>query len=614
MQERMENVMPRWILYMPLASLVSGLGVLFVGERALHDTARIVVSGLGAMLFLAGMALAIVRMGMAHGDKQKATKRILFEYAICVFALLLYGLQMSEVNLVPQGRVQVMLMVAWPGVLCLGLLPLVAMELALFGMAKSIRMESWRLIFAGRGARVVALALIIFAGFNYSAVRWNRKIDLSYFKTTKPGTSTIAMVQHLTKPLRVVLFFNPGNEVLEQARTYLNHLARYNEHIQVQITDQAVDPKMAQELKVSNNGFMALLYDNQKEVIRLGRDLETSRHILRELDSKVQERLFKILRPGRTVYFTTGHLERSAKMPEDDDRLAYHDFESMLKKLGLRVEQLGLAEGLGSKIPEDASLVIVAGPLETFLPEERRTLDAYLKRGGRMLFLMDPDHGVTENELLSFVGLEVTDALVAHDRYLVRVQGQSESPYHLVTNRPGNHPTVQTLANVRGKMATVLIGTGAVEKAASPPPGVDFNYILHAMQNSWLDTNSNGKFDEKQEKREQLYFAMAAERNWEPGKTSKLSMRAVVVGDADIAGDGLMGNPGNAYFLRDTVFWLLGDDEAQGTVESEKDVPIVHRKDEDAIWFYGTSLLIPIAVLTLGLTVMYPSRRSRRED
>ncbi len=89
-------------------------------------------------------------------------------------------------------------------------------------------------------------------------------------------------------------------------------------------------------------------------------------------------------------------------------------------------------------------------------------------------------------------------------------------------------------------------------------------------------------------------------------------MRAVLVADADIAGDGLVRNPGNAYFLRDAARWLVGDEDSAGTVESEKDVPIVHRKDEDTIVFYATSMIIPFVVLGAGLFISSVSRRRKK--
>jgi hypothetical protein len=292
----------------------------------------------------------------------------------------------------------------------------------------------------------------------------------------------------------------------------------------------------------------------------------------------------------------------------DDRRLGMRDFRTVLELLGFQIKRLGLGEGLGSEVPEDALLVVVAGPLEPFLPDERATLKRYLDRGGRMLLLIDPDHGTTEDELLALLGVRVSRELVANERYLVRVQGRGESPYDLVTTRSSSHPSVETLSKSGGRLATVLLGAGSIQKTEKPPAGMKTTFTLRTMAQSWLDTNRNRRFDEGSEKRESLDFAAAVERAAaQPGGEA---MRAVVVADADIAGDGLVGNRGNTYFLRDSVRWLAGDEKTAGTVESEKDEPIVHKKDEDAIWFYGTSILIPLLILGLGLWISLWGRRA----
>jgi hypothetical protein len=316
------------------------------------------------------------------------------------------------------------------------------------------------------------------------------------------------------------------------------------------------------------------------------------------------------VRPARVAYLTTGHLERDYAPPSDDDRLGIRDFRSLLEMLGLKVKRLGASEGLAREVPEDASLVVIPGPIEPFLPEERAAIADYMKRGGRLLVFMDPDHGTTDAELVGLFGVKVSDALVGNERFIYRVQGRGESPYNLVTTRSSSHPTVTTLSRAAGRLGVLLMGSGAVSKVDTPPADLKVTLTLHAMAQSWLDENENGKLDRGDEKQSALDFAAAVETGSKAEGSEP--MRAVVVADADVAGDGLLGNTGNQYFLADAVRWLVGDEDTAGTVETEKDVPIVHKKDEDAIWFYGTSALIPTGVLGAGLGLVHLTRRKRR--
>ena len=60
-------------------------------------------------------------------------------------------------------------------------------------------------------------------------------------------------------------------------------------------------------------------------------------------------------------------------------------------------------------------------------------------------------------------------------------------------------------------------------------------------------------------------------------------------------------NPGNAYFMMDTLNWLLEEEDEKGIIENEEDIALVHRRDEDVLWFYGTSLVVPGGILFIGL-------------
>ena len=54
----------------------------------------------------------------------------------------------------------------------------------------------------------------------------------------------------------------------------------------------------------------------------------------------------------------------------------------------------------------------------------------------------------------------------------------------------------------------------------------------------------------------------------------------------------------------------MRDDQIGGAYEGNEDAPIVHTSDEDSMWFYGTSLVVPGLVLFVGLSIV--RRRKKR--
>jgi ABC-type uncharacterized transport system involved in gliding motility auxiliary subunit len=89
-------------------------------------------------------------------------------------------------------------------------------------------------------------------------------------------------------------------------------------------------------------------------------------------------------------------------------------------------------------------------------------------------------------------------------------------------------------------------------------------------------------------------------------------MRAVVIADAELFTDALLLQvPKVMALMADSIKWLGGEEQFQGTVESEKDVKIEQTKHEDAVWFWSSIVGVPALVLGVGLLMIVFRRRRR---
>lgn len=592
-----------------MGTIACGLAAFYLGERVLAGSQRVTFDGLGAALMFLGLALAARRWSNAQAERRLAAARILGHYALCVVGLALYAALVLDK--VPIGKPQVLAQVLWPAIVLFGLGPAFAMELALRAVERAPQLELWRIGMAARAARIVFYAVVVFAGVNFAATQWNRKIDLSYFKTSRVGTSNRALIEGLTQDVTFTFFFPPGNEVLEHAKSYVDELVRLTPRVKVEVVDQAIAVEKARALKVRENGHLVIASGSRQELLRLGTDIESAATTLRQLDADVQERLLKVLRPARIAYFTTGHLERDFAPTADDRRLGLADFKQLLEMLGVESKRLGLADGLGSDIPQDASAVIIAAPEKPFLPTELDAIDRYQKRGGRILLFADPDHGSLLEDLLPALGIRLKKGLVASDnpQHLWQLRGGRPSPYQIATDKASAHPSADTLRKAGGRLHVVVMGSGALEKIENPPAHLKPTFTLRSMSSSWVDADANGAFDKESEQRTTLDLAAAVEGRSPESNATEL--RALVLGDVDLAADLIVRNEGNVQLLLDGMRWLVGDEALAGTIETEKDVRIVHRKDEDKLWFYGSSVLMPACVLVAGVVTTRRSRRKR---
>ena len=239
------------------------------------------------------------------------------------------------------------------------------------------------------GAVVFAFALC------YVGAERDKKVDLSYFRTAKPGESTRKIVQTMDQPIQVSMFFPPANEVREEVAGYFDDLKKESKLLEVQSYDRDVDPAKAKDLGVTGNGIVVIARGGHRE--QLSPSASSSRARARSCAtsiSDVQTRLLKVARPPRNVYFVSGHGERTFDPVGDTDKRAtVRDMRELFQQQGYTVRQLGAAEGLASDVPRDAAMVVIVGPTKPLLPEEAASLQRYFDKGGRLFIALDPESG-----------------------------------------------------------------------------------------------------------------------------------------------------------------------------------------------------------------------------
>jgi hypothetical protein len=58
---------------------------------------------------------------------------------------------------------------------------------------------------------------------------------------------------------------------------------------------------------------------------------------------------------------------------------------------------------------------------------------------------------------------------------------------------------------------------------------------------------------------------------------------------------------GTRILMGDSVAWLVGEEAETGEVLIEEDPKIVHKSEDDILWFYGSVIFIPMLVFLAGM-------------
>lgn len=625
----------------PTSLFFAGLFALFVAERMVTtEGMQRGLDGFALLLLLGSLVGFGSRRSVAQDPaERRAQGQLLLSGLISTFGVCMYLLfaaknpgitkSLHEALGKNQDKISSLVAVAWPALLLIGAIPIAFIQQALFsmtdGQGRAEAIEPHRVRYSSQSGLSLALVVIFVGAINYVASERNVKIDYARFRSTKPSETTRKIVQNLAKPIRATLFFPTGNEVREQIQPYFDELTAQSERFKYEVIDQVLEPTRARELAATGNGLVVISVvdekgvSTQRETVNLGLTPELAHSAIATLDSQVQKKLLTLSRTGRVAYFTSGHGERpfdsgSLDLQKDDLRAPVGFLRSMILNLGHEVRQLNIGNGLATKVPTDAAMVLVAGPTEHFLPEEVTALKQYLTEGGHVFVMFDATSELAANdlsELLKSVGVKYHPQLLCHDEvYAIRTHKDADKA-NIVSSSFSSHVSVTTLSQNSGRAGVILPKSGWFERDPAAPAGLQIDFPLRSMPKTYADANNNFTFDAG-EKQQIFELTAVVQKTLEGGKDKpKRELRLAMVGTVDAVSDLGLYNRANAALAQDTVKWLMNDEAFVGDTVQETDLPIMHTKDQDKLWFYSTIIAAPLLVLLVGFLYLRWVRRRR---
>lgn len=578
---------------------LGGIALVYIGQRILSDDLAVqAATGLGLLLVVVTLAMRAGAAGQAEGATAATQRAALLWQAVGSLSLVVWFLTTSTVTdaLGLEGdsydRFTVSLTALFPIVFLMGAAPMMLIDQAL-GAHPLVMPEGARRQ-AVRSGLALAFGTALIVPANYLAAQHDQDWDFSYFRVTKPGTSSLALAANLDEPVEVLLFYPPANDVKEQMLPYFTQLAAASGgKLSVQVLDQPMVPVLAKELSIRDNGYVVFQRGDSHQKFKIDTDLRKARRELKKLDATAQKHLLKLVRNKRVAYFLTGHGEASYR--GDNPFFKLSEFKKLLDAQNYTVKDFGLDEGSANAVPDDAAFIVVAAPMKALLPEETEALNAYVDKGGALFVLADPTRDPL-TDLMGHVGLSLGTHPLAHATQFIPISKGLVDRINLVSQRFGSHATTTTLSKYSTRAAVVLPSAVAVRETGSQqaPGPAKHTPLIRSNDDTWEEANTSFQLD-GDEKGEVHVLAMAVQG---PDATP---YRVVVVGDVSIASDFVVQrSQGSAVFVLDTVRWLTGDEDEAGEISNEEDVKIQHTRDGDTAWFFGTIFGMPLLLLILG--------------
>ncbi|MBI4413379.1 MAG: GldG family protein [candidate division NC10 bacterium] len=457
-------------------------------------------------------------------------------------------------------------------------------------------------------ALAVLLLLAIVALVEALSYSHNRRFDLTEGKRQSLSDQSVKVLRGLAKPVKAVGFSAPDRGDRAFLEDLLRLYAYHSDRFTFELIDLDRSPATAKRYGVSTPNTVVIESGAREEKILL------------PTEEKLTNALLKLTREGkRVVYFLQGHGEGELS---NTDRPGFSQARDAIQGANYEVKELLLLRE--RDVPENAAVLVVAGPKRDPLPSELTALERYVQRGGKLLVLLDPDQAPALGTFLEKYGIRpgqdvIVDRLsrVLGGDYLIPVVTQYES-----------HPITREFT-----LASFFPFARTVDALPSPPQGVTVQVLARTGEGSWAETDretlnrGQARFDPGKDRRGPVPVGAVATVEVKPpakkgdakaaaGPESEPAgprkARIVAYGTAAFAANNYLSLSGNKDLFLNSISWLAEEEDLISIRPREaKFTPLILTASQGQAAFWVGVILPPAAALLAGVGVGIRRRRAR---
>ena len=458
-------------------------------------------------------------------------------------------------------------------------------------------------IYSSNTLLVVVLVLAILVIANYFFQKHHLRVDFTTAKLHSLSDQSTTVLRNLKQDILVKAFFREGNYGRGTMENLLKIYAYHSGKFKYEFIDPDKNPGLVKRYAITQDGT-TILEAGDKES-----------RVTTTTEEDVTNAVIKVTRETKKViYFLEGHGEQTIEESGDD---GYSTAKSELEKLSYEVKKLSLA--LAANFPADCALLVVPGPQKDLLPNELETIKGYLNKGGRVLFMIDPETAPGMTGFLTAYGVKLGDDIVV-DTVSRLLGGDYFMP---VVSEYEDHEITQ-----RFRYATFFPFARSISLVEPKPEAATLTLLAKTSPNSWAERQLNEKevkFDKDKDQQGPISLAVAG--TWKVAAEAKAEekpatepsaeekpkaeetkpskeARFVVIGDSDFVKNRYYGLSGNGNFFLNAANWLTEESDLisiQPKTQTPRTIQLT--PSQGRLLFFVSVIILPLAVLLFGLSV-----------
>lgn len=454
---------------------------------------------------------------------------------------------------------------------------------------------------ARRGANAILMTLVftaILVIVQAISIRHTYRHDVTRNKRFTLSEHTTNLLDRLRDEVSITAFFINNTESQLRAVSLLSMYAHQSDKIKYSVVDPDHKPLVAERYRARKGQVVVEYKDNRRVIDGLSEEKLTNAILYASRGLR------------KTVYFVTGHDE---KRIESRDRTGYSTFSGNLEDVGFVVDELSLLDV--EAVPQDCTVLVLAGPKTELLPYEARMVDDFLARGGNALFLLDPRRPISALEpTLAQYRITMENIVLLDELVIVDAGSETFDATFTKIRRYERHPITNTVGAITifpmARPVSIVPKEGDI--------GVQASYLAVTEKSAWGETDLNSlrlgtATRDDEDLKPPLAVAAVSERTITQSDAtagSDTRSRIVVVGDSDFATNRFFGLLGNGDFVLNAIQYLAEDEIVIPiSLKAGLGERIYISVAEGRMVFVLCLVLLPLMVASMGGYVLLKKRR-----